>query len=125
MEVNQACIQAPEALNGKKKVTQKGDVYSFGGVLLELAHWEVSFRAAWCWRPRMILCHGYMKKKKTLSEIIDPCLLKGSSEQIKLINGKFASRVHLDLKLVFLVFAALSFGTNLYPKFVHYHNTPL
>jgi serine/threonine protein kinase len=79
--------QAPEAMNAKP-LTQKSDVYSFGVVLLELLTGRSPFLQLAAGDLDLVSwMRAALQQKKALSQIIDPCLLKGSNnEQSKMIE---------------------------------------
>jgi len=78
--------QAPEAVNAKR-LTQKSDVYSFGVVLLELLTGRSPFQQLAVGEQDLVSwMRASLHAKKALSEIFDPCLLKSSNEQSKMVE---------------------------------------
>lgn len=70
-----------------KNLTQKGDVYSFGVVLLELLTGRSPIEQLAVGDLDLVSwIYAALQKKKALYEIIDPCLLKDSNEQNKMIE---------------------------------------
>lgn len=78
--------QAPEAMTAKKP-TQKSDVYSFGVVLLELLTGRSPFQQLSAGELDLVSwMRASLQEKKALTEIFDPCLLKGNTQESKLIE---------------------------------------
>lgn len=77
---------APEVVN-TKRLTQKGDVYSFGVVLLELLTGRSPFQQLAAGKLDLVSwMRAALQEKRALSEIFDPCLLKSSNEQSKIVE---------------------------------------